>query len=167
MPATKKFNTLEIILLSIIGILICGILVGTLFGLQNRNETEPKVVISKDGAVSLNAPKFNTEEAYYSLGAVRVVTKTDSSKIGDKGTTMVISPWIAYPEDDTVFYEEIVRKKSVLRGYFSDYFSNKTKEQLLNTSESEIIEYLQKQLNSQLSLGKISNIYFTDYIFLD
>lgn len=167
MPATKKFNTLEIILLSIIGILICGILVGTLFGLQNRNETEPKVVISKDGAVSLNAPNPNAEEAYYNLGTIRVVTRPDSSNPDDTGTAMVISPWIAYPEGDTVFYEEIVRKKGVLRGYFTAYFSDKTKKQLLNTSESVITKYLQEQLNTQLSLGKISNIYFTEYIFLD
>ena len=80
---------------------------------------------------------------------------------------MIISPWLAYPAGDTVFYEEIARKQGVIKSIFTSYFSMRTRDQILSETEEKIIEVLMEEINEKLSLGKISNIYYTDYLFLE
>ena len=78
---------------------------------------------------------------------------------------MVISPWLSYPTGDDVFYEELAKKRSIIKGLFSSYFSGKTKAQLSGKTEEKITEELIEEINARLSLGKITGINFTDYIF--
>lgn len=165
MPATK--NKLDTVLICIIGLLICIILVGTVFGLQKKNASELPATVSTDKAVSLNAPKLNAGSTYFELGTIRIVTAPDSSEKDGTGTALVISPWITYPEGDNVFYEELARKKGVIRGIFTKYFSEASKNQLKKKNESVITADLKDLINAQLSLGKIQDLYFTDYIFLE
>ncbi len=87
--------------------------------------------------------------------------------IENLGTILLITPWISYSSSDTIFFEEISRKKPMLCGIFQNYFSQFSKKELLSQSENIIEENITNQINSHLSLGKIQGIYFTDYIFLE
>ena len=87
--------------------------------------------------------------------------------IENLGTVLLITPWISYSSSDTIFFEEISRKKPMLCGIFQNYFSQFSKKELLSQSENIIEENITNQINSHLSLGKIQGIYFTDYIFLE
>lgn len=87
--------------------------------------------------------------------------------IENLGTVLLITPWISYSSSDTIFFEEISRKKPMLCGIFQNYFSQFSKKELLSQSENTIEENITNQINSHLSLGKIQGIYFTDYIFLE
>ena len=111
------------------------------------------------------APADDSIVAYYELGTLRIVTS--GSDKDDLSTVLVVSPWLAYPAGDTVFYEELARKKGLIKGIFQAYFSSKSKEELLEETEVKIEENLKEEINTQLSLGKISDIYLTDYIFLE
>ena len=153
------------ILLAIIAGLLLIILIGTIVGLAGKKKQTPQVLIAQGKAVSLMAPADTTDVAYYELGTIRVSTaKADSA---EGGSIMVISPWLAYPAGDTVLFEELSRKSGSIRGIFQAYFSARTKNQLLTETEEKIVRVILDEINADLVLGKISDIYFTDYIFLE
>ena len=153
------------ILLAIIAGLLLIILTGTIVGLAGKKKQTPQVLIAQGKAVSLMAPAATTDVAYYELGTIRVSTaKADSA---EGGSIMVISPWLAYPAGDTVLFEELSRKSGSIRGIFQAYFSARTKNQLLTETEEKIVRVILDEINADLALGKISDIYFTDYIFLE
>ena len=161
----KNEALLNKILISIVAFLIAVIALGTLFAVLNKKQQTPEKLISEGKAVSLMAPSDSDEVAYYELGTLRVSTASSDSE--ENGTIMVISPWLAYPAGDTVFYEELSRKNGSLRGIFMAYFSARTKNQLLSETEEKIEALLREEINADLALGKISDIYFTDYLFLE
>lgn len=163
-----KFSRTEKILLIIISVLIFLILTGTIAGLIkkgiNKKENTPEVLISKGKAVNLAEPVNTDIVTYYQTGTFRTLVQPDPD--AETGTVMVVTPWIAYPEGDSVFYEEIARKKVLIKGIFTNYFSEKTMSEILSLGESRIVSELLSEINSNLSLGQISDIYFTDFIFL-
>ena len=153
------------ILLCIIAGLLCIILVGTIIGLSGKKKQTPEVLISQGKAVALMAPANTDEVAYFELGTIRVSCAAADSE--ESGSIMVLSPWLAYPAGDTVFYEELFRKSGALKGIFQAYFSSRTKNQLLTETEERIVHIIIEEINSDLALGKVSDIYFTDYLFLE
>ena len=153
------------ILLAIIAGLLLVILIGTIVGLAGKKQQTPEILIAQGKAVSLMAPADTTDVAYYELGTIRVSTaKADSA---EGGSIMVISPWLAYPAGDTVLFEELSRKSGSIKGIFQAYFSARTKNQLLTETEEKIVQVILDEINADLALGKISDIYFTDYLFIE
>ena len=111
------------------------------------------------------SPSDTDEVSYYELGTIRVSTAKADSEEG--GSIMILSPWLAYPAGDTVFFEEISRKSGTIKGIFQAYFSARTKNQLLTETEEKIVNVIMDEINADMALGKISSIYFTDYLFLE
>ena len=158
-------DLLNKILLGIIAALLLLILIGTIAGLILRKNNTPAVLIEQGKAVSLMAPSNTDEVAYFELGTIRISTAKADSDEG--GTIMILSPWLAYPAGDTVFFEELSRKSGSIKGIFQAYFSARTKNQLLTETEEKIVRVILDEINADLALGKISDIYFTDYLFLE
>lgn len=163
---------LDKILSIIVIILLITIFTGTVFALLKNKKSfqKQKQLISQGKAVSLMAPKNDNQFSYFNLGSLRVLTKPENDSLletQNMGTVLLVTPWISYPSDDTIFFEEISRKKTVIAGIIQDYFSDYSKLELLTQTEVKIEENLIKEINNHLSLGKIQQIYFTDYIFLD
>lgn len=163
---------LDKILSIIVIILLITIFAGTVFALLKNKKSfqKQKQLISQGKAVSLMAPKNDNQFSYFNLGSLRVLTKSENDSLQETqnmGTVLLVTPWISYPSDDTIFFEEISRKKTVIAGIIQDYFSGYSKLELLTQTEVKIEENLIKEINNHLSLGKIQQIYFTDYIFLD
>lgn len=165
-------SKLEKILLSLILIILILILVGTIIGFASKKAVPGKNLRKSDPLPTekeienLNKHSDSKIAAYTGLGTIRTVTAPDESKENDSGVAVVITPWLSYPEGDTVFFEELSRKRLLIKGIISSYFSNYTQNQLLIRTEENIKEDLMILINEQLNLGKISNIYFTDYIFI-
>ena len=162
---SDKHNLLNKILLKIIIFLLSVISAGTVFGLLNKKNQAPEVLISQGKAQSLMAPADSAEVSYFELGTLRISTADENSE--ENGCVMVLSPWLAYPAGDTVLYEELSRKSGSIRGIFQAYFSSRTKNQLLTETEERISQIIIEEINADLALGKISDIYFTDYLFLE
>ena len=158
-------DLLNKILLGIIAGLLLVILVGTIIGLVGKKKNTPEVLISQGKAVALMAPSDTDEVAYFKLGTIRVSCAAADSE--ESGSIMVLSPWLAYPAGDTVFFEELSRKSGAIKGIFQAYFSARTKNQLLTETEERISKIIIEEINADLALGKISDIYFTDYLFLE
>lgn len=162
-----SFTNTEKILISIIFALILVIITGTIIVKSKQSIKSTEKLLQQGKAVSLMAPSENSETAYFELGVIRILTGANENQNDSEQTLLVISPWLAYPADDTVFYEELARKSGIIKGIFINYFSQRTKNQLLSETEQKIEIILKDEINTQLSLGKISDIYFTDYIFLE
>ena len=161
---------LDKILSIIVIILLITIFAGTVFALLKNKKSFQKQLISQGKAVSLMAPKNDNQFSYFNLGSLRVLTKPENDSLQETqnmGTVLLVTPWLSYPSDDTIFFEEISRKKTVIAGIIQDYFSDYSKLELLTQTEVKIEENLIKEINNHLSLGKIQQIYFTDYIFLE
>lgn len=158
-------DLLNKILLGIIAGLLLMILIGTIVGLVGKKKNTPEALISQGKAVSLMAPSDTDEVTYFELGTIRISTAQADSAEG--GTIMILSPWLAYPAGDTVLYEELSRKSGSIKGIFQAYFSARTKNQLLTETEERIVQIIMEEINADLALGKVSDIYFTDYLFLE
>ncbi len=158
-------DLLNKILLGIIAGLLLVILIGTIVGLVEKKKNTPEALISQGKAVSLMAPSDTDEVTYFELGTIRISTAQADSAEG--GTIMILSPWLAYPAGDTVLYEELSRKSGSIKGIFQTYFSARTKNQLLTETEERIVQIIMEEINADLALGKVSDIYFTDYLFLE
>lgn len=160
-----KFSNFEKILLAVILALILTIISVTIRAKSRQKNQSPEVLISQGKAVSLMAPANDSQVAYFELGRLRIITASEDKNA--ESSVLVISPWLAYPAGDTVFYEELSRKTPLIKGIFQTYFSSRSKNQLLEETEIKIEEALKLELNAQFSLGKISDIYLTDYIFIE
>lgn len=163
MPDERRL--LNKILTGIIIFLVVVIISGTVFGLLNKKNNTPEILISQGKAESLMTPADTTEVTYFELGTLRISTAGEKSE--ESGTIMVLSPWLAYPAGDTILFEEISRKSGAIKGIFQAYFSARTKNQLLTETEEHIEAVIKDEINADLALGKISDIYFTDYLFLE
>ena len=169
----SRFSKSDIVLFSVIGFLVLVILSGTIIGLASKKAAPGKNLRDADPEPTpreienLNKHSDSPIAAYTGLGTIRCITSPATDDPDDAGTAVVITPWLSYPEEDTVFFEELARKRLIITGIFTTYFNSYTKVELLSRTEDKIKQDIMEQINEQMSLGKISGIYFTDYIFLE
>ena len=173
MSSSNKIK-LNNVLYSIIIALVIVLIIGTITGLIKKNESPSDEVLLQQGkAINLSAPANTDFVAYYEIGSIRIVsTKNSNNEVNSQNDlentcVLVVNPWVSYAEGDTVFYEEIARKRGVIKGICTTYFSERSKEYLLSITETKVEQELMELINAQLSLGKIQDLYFTDYIFLE
>ena len=169
-------RTLERTLTVIAVVLVVLIAAGTFVGLAKKSAANVEAgsktaqnLIAKGKAHALNAPVETEETGYFELGTLRVLTAADKANKGkdSQESVMVISPWLSYQKGDAVFYEELSKKRNVFKAIFSSYFTQYSKRQLLGKTEEKISQEILEQINARLSLGKITGINFTDYMFFD
>ena len=165
--STNKKVKLDYILYAIIIGLLIVLIIGTITGLANKRNSEPEVLLQQGKAVNLSKPANTDIVSYYEIGNIRIVTPSEEPENEQEGCVLVVNPWLSYAEGDTVFYEEIARKRGVIKGICTTYFSERSKNHLLSTTEKKVEQELIELINAQLSLGKVQDVYFTDYIFLE
>ncbi len=156
----KKKLTFNKILLLLALVILLGIVATSAVFLCTKNAV-PGAGLRKIESESL-LQKNNA--AFDLIGLLRITTKIDRDKIRH---VLVVNPWLEYDESDTQLYEELDRKLVAVKAVFSAYFSSKTKYELVSMTEEQIKNEILSQINSNLVLGKISKIYFKDYIFLN
>ncbi|MBO6218114.1 MAG: flagellar basal body-associated FliL family protein [Treponema sp.] len=105
-----------------------------------------------------------SKSAFNEIGQIRVFTREDEKS---KKSVIILVPWLEYDGNDQAFYEELDRKHLSIKNLLTTYFATRTKEELLNLGESKIKSELKEQVNETLVLGKITSVYFNDYLFLD
>jgi flagellar basal body-associated protein FliL len=159
------------LLVTVVIILVVGISAGTILAFlfhktqpgSSLRQTDPE-----PGKVrNMNTPENEKLAAFTGISRIRAVTKPDPENKNNTGIPVVITPWFAYPEKDSVFYEEMARKSKIMEGIIVHYFSLYTEKELRAAGEEKIKADLLTQINDQFALGKITAIYFTDYIFLE
>lgn len=168
-----SLNKILICIIVFLFIMILGVTIGGFISRKaspgkNLRTADPEPTVKE--LESLNKRSDTKIAAYTGIGRIRTVTAVDTSN-GDNSdaesaTPIVITPWFSYDESNFELYEELSRKRILITGIISNYFSERTEKELLSTSEEKIKADLLEEINGQLSLGKIKSIYFSDYIFL-
>lgn len=172
---SKFEQVLVYIILSLLIILLLGTIIGfikkaivskqTLFNDPSPNQIE-----------KLNKRTGQDLSAFTGLETLRITCKAEETEpLDEQGQTqeiqentppiLVVSPWFSYKNDDEQFFEELSKKSSVITSIITYYFSSKTKAQILQTNEEIIKEALLKEINAQLRLGKIDQLFFTEFVF--
>ena len=146
--------------------LVAVILLGTVAAMiagkrpgQAYRRSDPTSV-SQAGEAAANLKEFKE------FGTLRIRLLPDENS-KEPAAVLVVTPWLSYDGGDSAFYEELVAKKRLFSSYIMEFFSTKSKNALLSSGEKEAKRALLERMNGQLSFGKISALYFDDYIFLD
>lgn len=148
---TKRFNSFQKVLIFLSVVIVLSIITITII---NTNKTLP-VQSNK-----MKTPVF-TESPFLSFGQIRIST-SDTPAV-----PVVIKLYIPYSNDDVPFFEELNQKMPKLKKLIATYFSQRTREQLTSSGEETVKADLIKEFNNELILGNISEIYFSEYIFLE
>lgn len=120
-----------------------------------------------DGVQSLRGSEAELRE-FKEFGTLRLRTLPRSDDDGaEKGSLLIVTPWLSYEERGPDFYEELVSKKKLFGAYFTEYFSSRTKNELLSLGEKNVKQMLLDKMNAELILGKLSALYFDDYMFME
>lgn len=149
------------ILLGLIGAIIVFIIAVSAIALCTKN-AKPGEGLRREDPNPKSVPSSKT--AFNNIGQIRVFTKEDEN---EQKSVLVLIPWFEYDGTDQSFYEELDRKHQSIKMLLTKYFQSHTKAELLKIGEEDIKNELKVQVNENLVLGKISGIYFNDYLFLD
>lgn len=158
----KSTKVLTLIIIAILLIIIfltaLALATGNFHPGQNLRKADP------EPAQVLKRPESSKLNAYTDFGQIRIKSRADSK---DKnGSIIVVAPWFSYEKEDIQLFEEISNKELLLKSLISDYFKNFTIDELNKKGEVQVKTELLHLINSNLVLGKIRAIYFSDYKFI-
>ena len=108
--------------------------------------------------------KDDTLKVFAGLGRIRCSLKPEGDT--DVRCPVVISPWFNYDKNDIQFYEELSKKAPLFKSLISSYFANGTKTHFQEIGEEQVKKEILSILNEHLVLGKIDELFFSEYIFL-
>ena len=165
----KKFNKFERILVYIITALILIIFLVTIIGFASKKARPGKYLRKSDPSPleirHLSKKAGEEMSAFSGIGSLRIITSSENEE--ESGTLLVVTPWFTYPAGETAFFEELSRKNRLIENIFTTYFSSHTRKELLQAGEDMVKTELKSRINEQLTLGKILDLYFTDYTFIE
>lgn len=161
------FSSLYRVLLLIFFVLIIVIIAVTLWafitkqsvpgaGLRRR-DPDPQEVLRM---VQKEKPAQNAV-LFSEIGQLRLVT-ADPQPL-----TIILTPFFPYNGSDTAFQEELMYKTRSMRTIIQEYFAQSLQSNLKERGENAVKEDLITALNAELVLGSISNLYFSEYMFLE
>jgi flagellar basal body-associated protein FliL len=155
-----RINLNRILGVTALSILIL-IMAGTVLAFAFKKAVPGQGLRKKDPVPTEKSARNDFSE----LGELRIPIKKNSG--GSEKCTLVLLPWLSYEAGDKAFHEELSQKRLKIRILFINYFSDKTEKDLLTNGEQTIKRDLLHRINSELVLGKISAVYFSEYIFLE
>ena len=157
----KSFS-LNKILLFIVGVILLFIIAFSAIALCTKNVRPGEGLRREDpNPTSVSASKT----AFNEIGQIRTFTLEEGEN--SEKAVVILTPWFEYDGTDKAFFEELDRKHLSIKTLLTKYFSSHTRSELLSKGERKIKDELKIQINDTLVLGKISDIYFNDYLFLD
>lgn len=161
----KRVNSLNKILLLIIVLILFVFFSITLIGFLSGN-AKFKKNLRKIEPIPENVEVMQKKSVPFAgLGRIRCSTKPENEN--SINIPVVISPWFNYNSEDLQFYEELSKKSGLLKAVVVSYFSENTKSYFLKIGEKSVKSELIKRMNEKLVLGKIQELFFSEYIFLD
>lgn len=160
---TKIERILYYIIAGLISIIILVTIVASIAKLFTKNKNQLISDPLPTEIESLNKKNGEEMAAFTGISTIRATTLSSQSST----SILIITPWFSYPADDTEFYEELSRKRTLITSIITYYFSSKTKDEIIALPEETIKSALLTEINGNLSLGKLNQLYFTDFIFFE
>lgn len=103
----------------------------------------------------------NADSTFTGIGRLRLETSDPNP------ATVIVSITFPYSPADRPFSEELAARVNSFRTIAGDYFRSYRPADLRKKNEAEIKDELLNRFNGVLRLGKISALYFHDYMIID
>ena len=160
----KKINSINEILSIILLALFAVLLFMTISAFISVKTKSKNNLQNSKSSFEVSESKDDTLKVFAGLGRIRCSLKPE----GDTNVRcpVVISPWFNYDKNDIQFYEELSKKAPLFKSLISSYFANGTKTHFQEIGEEQVKKEILSILNEHLVLGKIDELFFSEYIFL-
>ena len=160
----KKINSINKILSIILLALFAVLLFMTITAFISVKIKSKKNLQNSKSSFEVSESKDATLKVFAGLGRIRCSLKPEGDT--DVRCPVVISPWFNYDKNDIQFYEELSKKAPLFKSLISSYFTNGTKTHFQEIGEEQVKKEILSILNEHLVLGKIDELFFSEYIFL-
>jgi len=149
------------VLLATAAILFVLLTLGTIYAFVRPAGAGPLFKLGKpaETAVRETAAQTGDIRIFSGLGRLRIPLANSS--------TLILSISFPYSADDASFAEELAAKIGDFRAIASGYFSALPAETVIQFDEDTIKQELLRRLNADLRLGRISELYFSDFMIID
>ena len=160
----KKINSINKILSIILSALFAVLLFMTITAFISVKIKSKKNLQNSKSSFEVSESKDDTLKVFAGLGRIRCSLKPEGET--NIRCPVVISPWFNYDKNDIQFYEELSKKAPLFKSLISSYFANGTKTHFQEIGEEQVKKEILSILNEHLVLGKIDELFFSEYIFL-
>ena len=160
----KKINSINKILSIILLALFAVLLFMTISAFISVKTKSKNNLQNSKPSFEVSESKDDTLKVFAGLGRIRCSLKPEGDT--DVRCPVVISPWFNYDKNDIQFYEELSKKAPLFKSLISSYFANGTKTHFQKIGEEQVKKEILSILNEHLVLGKIDELFFSEYIFL-
>ena len=161
-PSKSKIpQILYSVLLLIAGVLFFLLVLGSIYALVRSPGAGPLFKLGKSAETAVRERTAQTGETrvFSGLGRLRIPLVNSS--------TLILSIAYPYSADDAAFAEELAAKIGDFRTIAIDYFSALPAERVIQFDEDTAKQELLRRLNENLRLGRISELYFSDFMIID
>jgi len=150
-----------VVLLSIAGALLTLLTLGTIYAAVRPAGTGPLFRLGRQAETTARETAAQTGEirVFSGLGRLRIPLANSS--------TLIISIAFPYPANDAAFAEELAAKIDDFRDIAGGYFSDLPAESVIQFDEDAVKQELLRRFNENLRLGRISELYFSDFIMIN
>jgi flagellar basal body-associated protein FliL len=158
----RKPDWLTISLLAVAALIVLVIVTGTAWALATGRVRSLSSEDLRDADLeSIRTGAADGMAIFADVGVLRARTADKEMVV------IVISPLFPYPSADIAFREELVSKNRAIRVAVLDWFSSHTLRELTGLGEERVKEALVTEMNELLVLGKITKVWFGEYMVLD
>jgi len=159
-PKPKLSQILYTGLLSLAGILILLLIIGTIIGFVRSSNSKPLFRLGKSTETQAKTTAPDEDIRVFSgLGRLRIPLSNSS--------ILILLITFPYPANDTAFTEELAAKIGEFRNLAVDYFSALPAGKIAGLDEDAAKKEILARFNAILSLGQIRTIYFSDMNVID
>ena len=157
---TKLSRILYIALLSIVGVLIVILLIGTIFGLA-RSSDKPLFTLGSNATNTpiLSEVQGDDTRVFSGIGRLRIPLSNSS--------ILILSIAFPYNAGDIAFTEELAAKIGDFKVIANDYFSSLPPDRITVIDEEAAKTEILRRYNAILRLGRIEALYFSDMMIID
>jgi Flagellar basal body-associated protein len=142
------------ILAAIAALLALVIVAGTIYGLASG--TRQKKLSREADRAALEA-ELRGRASYDGIGTIR------AKSADPKAAVVVATISFPYDSEDRAFAEELARKSAVLKSVAASVLSSKKAADMAPALEGSLKAALRDAFNSRLSLGKVNEIWLSDF----
>jgi flagellar basal body-associated protein FliL len=136
------------------GLLALILVAGTIYGVA-AGTREKK--LSRESESAQTAAELSSQTAFTAIGTIR-------AKSADAKAAVIVAT-IAFPYDsgDKAFAEELSRKAPVLKAAATSVLTAKKAAELVPAYEGRVKAELRDAFNARLSLGKVAEVWLSDF----
>jgi len=150
-----RLAAVEKVLVVILGVIVLVVIAGSIYGLASG--TRARKLAREAGMAALPAGS----NVFTAIGTIRASTKDSPPSV------VVATISFPYPADDAAFAEELEKKTSALKAAAVSWFSERSAADLVPAYSGSVKTGLRDSFNALLSLGKVDEIWLSDFSVIE